>query len=149
MALVTCASTEEAAQAGGEVGSTKDPMEAILLAPYLRVGCMWLGASPISKTPGKSLPTRLWALGSVPLSQEPRSPAQCLAPRSLSMIDCWTNKFKSVSVCVIGTALKVITARLPGHSFLVSGPLQWWKATLNRTSIAVIYQVVIMCQAAR
>lgn len=67
-------------------------------------------------------------------------------PRRLSMIDCWTSKFKSVSVCVIGTALKVITAQLPGHSFLVFGPLWWWKARPNCVSIAVIYRAVIMCQ---
>lgn len=66
--------------------------------------------------------------------------------RRLSMIDCWTNNFKSVSVCVIGTALKVITAQLPGHSFLVSGPLRWWKARPNCASIAVIYRAVVVCQ---
>lgn len=66
--------------------------------------------------------------------------------RRLSMIDCWTNNFKSVSVCVIGTALKVITAQLPGHSFLVSGPLRWWKARPNCASIAVIYRAVVLCQ---
>lgn len=59
MALVTRTSTEEAAQAGGEVGSTKDPMEAILLAPCFWVGCPCSRGSPISKSLGKTFRTRL------------------------------------------------------------------------------------------
>lgn len=114
---------EEAAQVGGEVDQLRTPSkhfsrplppDRLHVIKSLSHCCIFREDPPLHTHTQTFLTLRTEC---APLTQKPRSQASCLAPKRLPIIDCGTNKVKSVSVCIIGKALKVITAQLAAHGF--------------------------------